>query len=578
MSDTEVGGRTRGRVLSRSTFAAVLLSLLVLVQAWPVLFTPHRLGSWDWDKEAFFAEVQRDEVLRYHQLPFWNPYAYGGLPALAHPESSWLGPSFLLLVLPFGGVLGLKLKLVAGLLAGSLGAWALGRAERLTRPAALLLAAGFMLSGFFALHFWIGHTMWAAGALLPWLLLALRHGRHPSLATVAGAAIVAVMVFEGAIYILLFSVLLCLGIQGFESLRFRSGGPVLWACATIALGLGLAAVKLLPMLAFMAQHPRTFVRVHAGGFNPLPMTGLEIFYDAFLFPRYNAALPFEDGAYLGAIPVALAVLGVFVSARRRWPWYAAGALFAIVAMGDHGVPGLWSWLKTLPIFRQTIFPQRYLFGALLPVMLASAEGLDWLRRRVGRLGAAVSTVAVVLALADLTVNNFPVYRGMFTAATPARSSGAGPLRGQVRSKSEYAMLGPYRAGFGVLNAHPYLPHPTPEALAVDDPAYRGELVATAGTASLISWTPNVVRIAVTAPAGAARIVLNQNAAPGWRASGARAALDPAARVLTFTARADGTVTLRYRPPLLLAGMGVSAAALGVAALLALRRRDETVPA
>ncbi|HUK13207.1 MAG TPA: hypothetical protein VLW17_07875 [Thermoanaerobaculaceae bacterium] len=379
------------------------------------------------------------------------------------------------------------------------------------------------------------------------------------------------MVFEGAIYILMFSVLLCALLQGLESARTRRAGPLLWTAAAVVLGLGLAGVKLFPMLDFMARNQRTFVVHHAKGFNPLGMTGFHLLYDAFLFSSYSTHLPFEDGAYLGVVPAALAVVGAVVSARRRWPWIATGAAFIVVAMGDGGVPGLWSELRHLPVLQQTIFPQRYLLGALLPVGLAAAEGIDWLRRRAGRLGAVIAIVGVVVTFADLTVNNVGVYAGMFTAVPPPLTW-SGPLRGQVHSASDYDMLGPYRAGFGVLNAHPYLPHMRPQALALDDPTYRGELVATGGTATLASWTPNVVRVRVAAPAGAVRVVLNQNAAPGWEVEGAGSALDLDSARLAFTATSDGVVTLRYRPPFLLVGLASSAVALIACAGLAVGRR------
>jgi len=361
----------------------------------------------------------------------------------------------------------------------------------------------------------------------------------------------------------------CLCLSALESVRLRQYGPILGGAAAITLGLALAAVKLHPMLAFMAQHERTFVVHHAKGFNPLAMSGWKLFYDAFLFPGYNTRLPFEDGAYLGVIPVALAVLGVFVGARRRWPWYVTGGVFMLVAMGDRGVPGLWSSLKHLPVLQQTIFPQRYLFGALLPMMVAAAEGLGWLDRRFGRSGRILSLALVALTLADLTAHNFTVYRDMFGTVPPA-VSWTGPLRGQARAPSEYEMLGLYRAGFGILNAHPYLPHPAPHALAHDDPAYRGELFAAGGTVSLVSWTPNVVRVQVEPTSGPTHVVLNQNASAGWHADGAQSAVDPGSLTLAFNAAANGVVTVRYRPPLFRAGLAVTIATLVACVVLAAR--------
>src|SRR5580698_351934 len=56
-----------------------------------------------------WADAVRLSILKYHQFPWWNPWAMSGQPLFADPASVAVFMPDTLLVLVFGPVLGLKL-------------------------------------------------------------------------------------------------------------------------------------------------------------------------------------------------------------------------------------------------------------------------------------------------------------------------------------------------------------------------------------------------------------------------------------------------------------------------------------
>src|ERR1039458_614069 len=63
-------------------------------------------GFLDWDFHLAFSWVQYDTIWRFHQIPLWNPYKCGGIPALGNPQDRILTP-FTLVHLLAGPIAGL---------------------------------------------------------------------------------------------------------------------------------------------------------------------------------------------------------------------------------------------------------------------------------------------------------------------------------------------------------------------------------------------------------------------------------------------------------------------------------------
>ena len=96
--------------------ASILFSL-------PLLMKLNWIGVGDWELFVTMAAVPSQTITHYGQFPFWNPYIGGGNILFHHPEVGILSPLYILILI-FGPLIGIKLKMVVcyflGLLCRSL--------------------------------------------------------------------------------------------------------------------------------------------------------------------------------------------------------------------------------------------------------------------------------------------------------------------------------------------------------------------------------------------------------------------------------------------------------------------------
>src|SRR5262249_40116664 len=88
----------------------------------------------------------RKTILDYHQLPIWNPYFCGGIPMIGNPQTTFLVPTFPLVLL-FGTTFGERLSDLPVMVLGCEGMWRLIRYLGMGRTAALLSALAFPFFG-----------------------------------------------------------------------------------------------------------------------------------------------------------------------------------------------------------------------------------------------------------------------------------------------------------------------------------------------------------------------------------------------------------------------------------------------
>ena len=117
--------------------------------------------------------------------------------------------------------------------------------------------------------------------------------------------------------------------------------------------LGLSAGKMLPTLSFLRQFP---ARLH---------------------PRRNPYGLGDVHRLLGPLLVvlALAVVGVVTADLAAGIFFGGAILFFALAMGDFGDGSPFHFLKSLPIFGQLRFPDRFMVGVLLFSSVAAARGI-----------------------------------------------------------------------------------------------------------------------------------------------------------------------------------------------------------
>ena len=599
--------RTPTTTLGWTWLASTALSLLALAwqASWllrPLLGRPALVGRLGWDQAAALRYLAVRSLKHFHQFPSWNPYACGGHPAWAGLDGdpnvvSPLLPVYLLFSLPVA----MHVEIVAYTLAGAVGTWLL--ASRFTRSPALCALATlvFALGGRVSLQLAGGHLWHLSYALVPLALFFLdRAIGEPTLGparrghVVWAGACLALMVYGGGAYAWPQTALL-LGVYAlWLAVATRSLWPVGALGLASAVGLGLAAPKLLPVLDVAARYAR---RTDAAAALSPEVLSAALLDPAQTFRTEAPGVPpdlwFEVGIYVGAAAAAWLAVGLlFASGRREQPLRALAAGFALLALGPFHAYAPWSIARQLPVLSSQAMPSRWLYVALLLAACAAAGGIEGLLARAARwrVGLEIALLALVAWVAiDIgKVARRPLAEQLVVAAptTPERDA---PFVTETRlpaslrasdDASAPASLPAERANLGTiecdtfpgLSNFPGLAATVPAyegrpsgvgARGRDDPDYRGEayLVEGRGRATIAAWSPGAVELRVEGARPGDHVVLNQNWDPGWHVSGADAWSFHDSIAATLRG-GSATVRFTYRPPFAWLGLLLCAGTLG----------------
>ncbi len=590
----------------------VALTIAGLAFVAPIFAHPSFWGISDWDQHLFYHEAARRTLVEFHQLPLWNPYYCGGTVQLANPQSRVASP-FFALVLALGAPAGLKVDVALHLLIGMAGMYALARHHGASRLGAALSAVVFRLNAAYAFNLMLGMTWYMTTSYLPWALLGVERGRDEARWRWLAGAALALVVLGGGAYVAAIAVVFLLVHETVVCVRQRSTQPLRALAAVGVIAFGLSAVKLAPTLVQLHTYPRA----------PDDQSGMsvEALVLTYLDPRpADAARTWhrpggglwrgvdwgidENATYVGVVPVALALVGVWAMGRRELPLGIACLVFAWITLGVRAAPlSLWQVLRELPVLGNMRIAQRWRVIVTLALALAAAIGLDRVRGALARKSRWIADVAGAAALLGVTIDLIAVNGVLFASAFPfapipvrnekpfvqraalhvaGYSDALSPEAPQLYTSS--AHLPALGANLGIVSCYETA-RVDIYALPAESPHYRGEVtvIGAEGEARFVEFSPN--RMVVDARAEApARVVVDQNWQPGWtytlHPGGERgdAISDtlpmPFARQLSAPVPAgDHRVEFRYRAPGLATGATLTAlTAVAPAILLAWRRR------
>jgi len=521
-----------------------------------VLSDPWRVADW-MDDHQFYSWEQSDRMtlLDYHQLPAWNPWWCGGTVGIAAPEDPFLGPDFILRLI-FGVAHGRRLAVILLVTLGFEGMYRLCR--RLDSSA---IGAGFAAIIFgscdrFVSYLHDGWVNFMGFELIPFVLYFLvdgvyATGERRTRARLIGGFFVAWIILAAGTYPTPYAMLavgyvtIALSIHAFFTRRPAAPPPprkgwrrildyaespslLPWASA-ITIGvvaLGLSAGKMLPTLSFLRQFERVFTPVETH-----PIT--EVF--GTFWGRYSMVLLLG----LVAVVTADAAAGIF---------FGGAMLFVALEMGDFGPSSPFHYLKSLPIFGQLRFPDRFAVMVLLFSSVAASRGVTRLedaipgvvkrawdalfawKHRAGKtpappypfaarwvfvaVGALVVYSRLVRPELDALLPGVKIKPGSMYVQEAPRVY-AGPFRQSRGNRRDGHMF--TSANLGSLYC--VLGNPVPESalLRGDLPQEEYPEDPAKATVKRIAWTPNEIRLEVDAKE-ATTILVNQNWAPQWRSN------------------------------------------------------------
>jgi hypothetical protein len=432
--------------------AGAVFLLAALTLCWPMLAGRWLLGDDQYVTGYGFRLFGAEMFRATHHIPEWNPYLFGGLPFIAAMHGDIFYPTaWLRWVMPVDTAM--NLGFFAHIVLAGVCLYVLARALGASWTGAVTGGLAYELTGIVASLVRPGHDgKLFVSALAPLAFLALlrairdrRQGGYAGLALVVGLGMLSPH-YQMTYYLLVACGLWTLYLVFFDPERpvgLRWPFELAKAFGAIVLGLGIAAIQIIPFLEYLPFSPRG-----AGG----PSTGWDY---AVLFsmppeeivttvlPQFNGVLDQYWGRnffklhteYLGAVVVVLAWLGITDRGRRRLvqAFGAIALLFLLVSFGGH-TPFYYLWYELMPMMKKVRAPGMAFFLVALPVAMYAAFGTDRLLRRelppralviplavlggLGLLGAAGVLQAVATVLAS------PEQAARVTANADALQSGA----------------------------------------------------------------------------------------------------------------------------------------------------------
>jgi hypothetical protein len=238
---------------------------LTLLYYWKMAFTGLVLGGYDTQTYFYPYRHAAAEAITHGRLPLWNPSLFLGAPFMANIQTAVFYPlNVVFYLLPTAYAMNVSVILHIVLAGSYMYAWC-RFSLRLDQIGAAGGAVAFMFSGFMSAQ--VGHiNQINVAAWLPCLLLCFDRAttRRPAFWTAAGAVVIATQFFAGhsqESYLLLFVfglyVLFRLVWGGSGKARAASRITTLGTgVGMVVLGIGLAAIQLLPTLELAGESIR----------------------------------------------------------------------------------------------------------------------------------------------------------------------------------------------------------------------------------------------------------------------------------------------------------------------------------
>ena len=429
--------------------ALIIFSIASILFIHPVFTNFNNWGRLDWPQFYTWYDVSRTTILKYKQIPLWNPYSWGGNLALGHTHDGSLSPVFLFVLL-FGVVKGLKIWMLVAIILGGWGMWALLRSFGAGKISSYFAAFVWALGGYFAMHFAVGHVDHFTQTLLPWLYLFYLKSLANFRYGLPAALILLLMAFSGNPYPFTISVLFltfhCLISAGVK----RSLVPIKSLVLILGITFFLGAVKFFPVLDMMARGVPVQKDWLTGTDIYELWTGL-VSWGQVLRARASIYGTWEFAAYIGILPLAIFALALldgllksirkgratgdilretwlFPSAeelqREKWALAATGGLFFFLTLGDEVAIDLLGLLKLLPGLRSFHIPFRLIIVSIFAICPWLGLFLTrWELHRKRLLHTALPVVLSFIILGDLILHNSPHFQDIFLVPPPDVSAG-----------------------------------------------------------------------------------------------------------------------------------------------------------
>lgn len=485
-----------------------------------------------------YNAVPKQSILEFKQFPLWNPYYCGGNAALANPQSSFLNPLFVF-VLIFGGVIGLKLLIFIYLIIGLFGMFLLARFLKVSLVSSYLSAFLFMLSGLYAMHLSVGHTVWMQIAFIPYVFLSYLKSLKEIRYVFLSALFLALIFFGGGIYPLFFIALFLIFYSTLRTIKDWKKLEIIYLRNILIIFLLFAlfsSLKLIPMLEFTSEHSFAKKDVQDNDFKKL--------IEALTFRNVESRMGYmydysinghgfiwgwhEYHSYIGLLPLILFLAGSVFLFRKEWILVVIAVLFFLIAWGSNSILNIWGILRQLPLISDLHGPSRFVLMFVFSASLIIGKFTSIFENKkvlikFGSRKLNILNLILIIFVLSIFVDLFLVNSQLFEHSFVVK-----PIKiekqefVQVTGDKEKSQYPTFLANLGIVNCFDRV-KPKLKAIPEFDTKtgavytnYIGEayIFESNKTQQITYFSPNKIKVKTNE---SGTLLLNQNYVRGWKA-------------------------------------------------------------
>ena len=517
---------------SKLLLIAVILALGILFSV-PIITNLQNWGTHDWDQHFAFHEAARKSIVEYGQFPLWNPWMCGGNLLLANPQSTFLNPAFVFVLL-FGTVIGMKLIIIFYLVLGMLGMYLVARFYGAGKLSSFIAPIIFMLSSTYALRASMGHSVWLTLGLVPFVFLFFLKSIKKWKMILIAAVFNCLIFFGGGIYPLVFGNLFIAIYALLDGIFERRKKAFVMVIVLIVITMLFGAVKLIPFYNFSSQF--------AVQQDDVQETSIGILYDS-LFSRnqlptsriYESSQGLqwgwhEYGHYIGFVVFIISLAGAILLFKKKnvKKLVFSILIFTLLALGNATPFNIWALLHKLPLLSSLHGSFRALFVVMLCISILAAMMLTVMEKktRIFKINAKLVVILIIaVILVDLYLVSSPIYRGAFPKEPMAvleeesfvQVYSTDPTRLQYRNMLQnwgtvncYERISPLMASIAMFRDD--------KVVSYDNYVGESYLLGTKEKQEITYFSPNRIVVNVEAD-NPDSLILNQNYYKGWKAAG-----------------------------------------------------------
>ena len=551
--------RLQGSRSGRRWVVATFGLLAGLLYWSPALWHWNATGFGDWQQFQHQWEAGYVAIMRYGELPLWNPHHCGGVFLFGDPQAQIYSPLFWLL-LPVGTTTGLKLFLVLHASIGFAGMFVYARRTLHVGPTAALFASVCWAGcGFFAWRGSGGHAAFLPFYFTPWLLMAWRRTASDLRFAAVVAAWMGLVLLEGGVYPFpFFCILLAFdGLIRIVPIR-RTWNVVRAGLVTVPLIVAAAGFRLVPIIDTMRRYPRPTTGGDRLRLDEVIAMLTSREYD-YAFPEHEYVWA-EYGTFIGSVAAVILVLGVVPAWSRHRSLHVGAGLFGWLMMGSVTEWSPWPLLHELPMFDSLRVPSRFVVFFMFYAVLLGAVGLDRVDRLISKFRPLRLSFAAVplLVAAQIGWGNAAVIDRWRGEPIPEMAAAG---HHYLLPWSEYGRYAQFPA-LNVSNTGCYTGMTFRQARGLwVGPAPQARVEGRSGEILSAARTSNTMTAEATMTE-AGHVTFNQTWAEGWRSSVGSLTKDRLGRIVVVLGPGEQQhLRLWYEPPTL-----STALALGVLGL------------